>query len=305
MNVVERGAARGPQTPVATSEAPEALVAPTEAPLARGPKIRPLALLAPYVGRYRGRAAAAFVALLVAALATLAVPIAVRRMVDFGFSNESINLIDSYFAVMLAVAGVLALASAMRFYLVTTLGERIVADLRGEVFGHLTALSIAYFDQAKTGEMVSRLTADTTQIKAAVGSAVSVALRNLVLFIGATTMMVVTSPRLSLFVLAAIPVIVLPLYGFGRAVRRRSRAAQDTLADASAYASELIGAVRTLQAFTNERLATARFSDAVGRAFQAAVASTQARAMLTAIAIFLVFGSVVIVLWVGAQDVIE
>jgi ATP-binding cassette subfamily B protein len=133
---------------------------------------------------------------------------------------------------------------------------------------------------------------------------VSVALRNLVLFIGATTMMVVTSPRLSLFVLGAIPVIVLPLYGFGRAVRRRSRAAQDTLADASAYASELIGAVRTLQAFTNEGLATRRFADAVGRAFDAAVASTRARAVLTAIAIFLVFGSVVIVLWVGAQDVI-
>ena len=157
---------------------------------------------------------------------------------------------------MIAVAAVLALASAARFYLVTTLGERIVADLRSEVFGHLTSLSSAFFDEAKTGEMVSRLTADTTQIKAAVGSSVSVALRNLVLFLGATAMMVVTSPRLSAFVLGAIPVIVLPLYGFGRAVRRRSRAAQDTLADASAYASELIGAVRTLQAFTNETLAT-------------------------------------------------
>ena len=152
------------------------------------------------------------------------------------------NLIDSYFAVMIAVAGVLAVASAARYYLVTTLGERIVADLRSDVFAHLTALSVAYFDQAKTGEMLSRLTADTTQIKAAVGSSVSVALRNLVLFVGATTMMVITSPRLSLFVLVAIPVIVLPLYGFGRAVRRRSRAAQDTLADASAYAAELIGA---------------------------------------------------------------
>ena len=176
-------------------------------------------------------------------------------MIDFGFSHESMNLIDSYFAVMIAVAGVLALASAARYYLVTTLGERIVADLRSDVFGHLTALSVAFFDQAKTGEMMSRLTADTTQIKAAVGSSVSVALRNLVLFFGAATMMVVTSPRLSVFVLGAIPVIVLPLYGFGRAVRRRSRAAQDTLADASAYAAELIGAVRTLQAFTNEKLA--------------------------------------------------
>ena len=160
---------------------------------------------------------------------------------------------------MIAVVAVLALASAARFYLVTTLGERIVADLREEVFGHLVSLSPAYFDVAKSGELISRLTADTTQVKAAVGASVSVALRNLVLFAGASAMMVVTSPRLSAFVLAAIPVIVLPLYGFGRAVRRRSRAAQDTLAAASAYAAELIGATRVLQAFTNEGLATQPF----------------------------------------------
>jgi ATP-binding cassette subfamily B protein len=152
--------------------------------------------------------------------------------------------------------------------------------------------------------MVSRLTADTTQIKAAVGASVSVALRNLVLFVGATAMMVVSSPRLSGFVLAAIPIIVLPLYAFGRSVRRRSRAAQDTLAEASAYAAELIGAVRILQAFTNERLATSRFAAAVNRAYQAACDSTRARSILTAFAIFLVFSSVVIVLWIGAQDVL-
>ncbi len=176
--------------------------------------------------------------------------------------------------------------------------------MRGEVFAHLTSLSSAFFDEAKTGEMVSRLTADTTQIKAAVGSSVSVALRNLVLFLGASIMMVVTSPRLSAFVLAAIPLIVLPLYGFGRSVRQRSRLAQDALADASAYVSELISAVRILQAFTNEALAIARFREAVERAFRAAVLSTRARAILTAIAIFLVFASVVVVLWVGAQDVL-
>jgi len=232
------------------------------------------------------------------------VPIAVRRMIDFGFSRESANLIDSYFAVMIVIVAVLALASASRFYLVTTLGERIVADLREGVFGHLVSLSLAYFDEAKTGELVSRLTADTTQIKAAVGASVSIALRNSVLFIGAATMMVVTSPRLSAFVLAAIPVIVLPLYGFGRAVRRRSRWAQDTLADATAYASEMIGAVRVLQAFTNEAVAKNRFGAAVERAFRAAQDSIKARAILTAIAIFLVFASVVVVLWVGAQDVL-
>jgi ATP-binding cassette, subfamily B, bacterial len=247
---------------------------------------------------------AASLALLAAAITTLIVPIAIRRMIDFGFSQQSANLIDSYFAVMIAVAAVLAAASAARFFFVTRLGERIVADLREEVFGHLVSLSPAYFDVARSGELISRLTADTTQIKAAVGTALSVALRNLVLFGGAATMMVVTSARLSLFVLAAIPVIVLPLYGFGRAVRRRSRAAQDTLADASAYASELIGATRVLQAFTNEDLARSRFASAVERAFAAARASIRARAILTAIAIFLVSASVVVVLWVGAQDVI-
>src|SRR5215472_336819 len=302
MNVVERPAALASQTPVAApADPPEAAVG---TPRPRKTKLSPLLALLPYIGRYRARALAALGSLILAALATLAVPIAVRRMVDFGFSPEGVSLIDSYFSVMIAVAGVLAFASAMRFYLVTTLGERIVADLRSEVFAHLTSLSSAFFDEAKTGEMVSRLTADTTQIKAAVGASVSVALRNLVLFFGATAMMVVTSPRLSAFVLAAIPVIVLPLYGFGRAVRVRSRLAQDRLAEASAYVSELLGAVRVLQAFTNEKLAIARFGDAVERAFHAALLSTRSRAILTAIAIFLVFASVVVVLWFGALDVL-
>src|SRR5262252_9079155 len=304
MNVVERTPPRAAQTAAAPPE-PQAAAATPEAAPAREARLRPLASLIPYVRHYRGRAAAALCALVVAALATLAVPLAVRRMIDFGFTGEGLGLIDSYFSVMIAVAGVLALASAARYYLVTTLGERIVADLRGDVFSHLTALSIAFFDQAKTGEMVSRLTADTTQIKAAVGSSISVALRNVVLFFGATTMMVVTSPWLSAFVLGAIPVIVLPLYGFGRSVRRRSRAAQDTLADASAYAAEMIGSVRTLQAFTNERDSTSRFAQAVERAFGAARDSIKARAVLTAVAIFLVFSSVIVVLWVGAQAVID
>lgn len=267
-------------------------------------KLRPLTRLVPYIARYRGRAAAALAALVVAALTTLMVPVAVRRMIDFGFSVKAAQLIDSYFVVMIFVVAVLAVSSALRFYLVTTLGERIVADLRADVFAHLTRLSPAYFDAVRTGEIVSRLTADTTQIKSAVGASVSIALRNLVLFLGGATMMVVTSPRLSLFVLAAIPVIVLPLVGFGRAVRRRGRAAQDTLADASGYANELIGAMRTLQAFTNEKLAQSRFAAAVEQAYAAARGATRARAVLTAIVIFLVFASIVIVLWVGAQDVL-
>jgi ATP-binding cassette subfamily B protein len=266
--------------------------------------VKPLTRLLPYIGRYRYRALAALVALTIAALTTLVVPVAVRRMIDFGFSAKAAELIDSYFSVMIAVVAVLAVSSALRYYLVITLGERIVADLRADVFAHLTKLSSSFFDTAKTGEMISRLTADTTQIKSAVGASVSIALRNLVLFFGGAAMMVVTSPRLSLFVLAAIPVIVLPLVGFGRAVRKKSRAAQDTLADASGYASELIGAVRTLQAFTNEALAKRRFGAAVEGAYEAARGATQARSILTSIAIFLIFSSVVLVLWVGAQDVL-
>jgi ATP-binding cassette, subfamily B, bacterial len=297
------------------AKAPIAAVPPIEAAAAaamlvpeqsgkRKTNLRPLVSLLPYVNRYRGRAIAALGALVLAALTTLVVPIAVRRMIDFGFTARGLALVNTYFLAMIAVAAVLAFASAARYYLVTTLGERIVADLRGDVFAHLTSLSAAFFDEARTGEMISRLTADTTQIKASVGSSLSVALRNFVLFIGASVMMVVTSPRLSGFVLAAIPIIVLPLYAFGRAVRRRSRFAQDTLADASAYAAELIGAIRVLQAFTNERLGIGRFRDAVERAFLAACESIRARALLTGFAIFLVSASVVVVLWVGAQEVL-
>jgi len=291
-------------TPSPAEASPADVAAAVLAAPTRRIKLRPLLTLWPFVQRYRGRALAALAALFIAALATLAVPLAVRRMIDFGFSPERLGLIDRYFAVMIAVAAVLACASALRFYLVTTLGERVVADLREAVFSHLTGLSQSFFDTARIGEVTSRLTADTTQIKSAVGSSVSVALRNLVLFFGSAAMMVWTSPRLSGFVLGAIPVIILPLFASGRAVRRRSRLAQDTLADASAYASELLSAVRTLQAFTNERFATSHFGAAVERAFAAARDATKARGLLTAIAIFLVFSSVVVILWVGAQDVL-
>src|SRR4029077_8297709 len=157
----------------------------------------------------------------------LLVPIAVRRMIDNGFDPARAGLIDEYFWAMILVVAVLATASAMRYYLVTGLGERVVADLRDAVFDRITILSAAFFDTAKSGELVSRLTADTTQIQAAGGASASTALRNLVLFFGSTAMMVVTSARLSAFVLGAIPVIVLPLVAFGRMVRRRSRTAQD------------------------------------------------------------------------------
>jgi ATP-binding cassette subfamily B protein len=276
----------------------------TESPAKTGAKLRPLLALAPYVARYRGRAFLAFVSLTVAAITTLVVPVAARRMIDFGFSPEGIALINSYFSVMIAVVAVLAGASASRFYLVMTIGERIVADLRRDVFAHLISLSPAFFDSARSGELVSRLTADTTQIKSAVGASVSIALRNVMLFIGAATMMVITSPKLSGFVLLAIPIIVIPLVAFGRWVRRLSRNAQDTLADATSYASELLGAIRTVQAFTGERLANARFGGEVEQAYEAARTSTRARSILTLIIIFIVFSSVVAILWVGSHDVL-
>ena len=151
---------------------------------ARGERLRPLLALAPYLARYRTKTIAALIALIVASLATLVVPVAVRRMIDFGFTADSVSMINSYFSLMIAVVAVLALASASRVYLVTTLGERIVADLRREVFSQLTSLSPAFFDSASSGELVSRLTADTTQIKAAVVVSISTALRNFMLFAG-------------------------------------------------------------------------------------------------------------------------
>src|SRR6187399_1919087 len=165
----------------------------TQSPAKTGAKLRPLLALAPYIARYRGRALLAFVSLTIAAITTLVVPVAVRRMIDFGFSPEGIAMINNYFSVMIAVVVVLALASAARYYLVMTIGERIVADLRRDVFTHLLSLSPSFFDSARSGELVSRLTADTTQIKAAAGASVSIALRNFVLFVGAATMMVITS----------------------------------------------------------------------------------------------------------------
>src|SRR5215472_5763008 len=216
MSAVERLDEEGGGTPrpdlVAVPASPDETAAP---PARSRPRLKPLLALSPYVARYRGRAILALIALTVAAITTLVVPIAVRRMIDFGLTPKGIELINSYFSVMIAVVAVLAIASASRYYLVMTIGERIVADLRRDVFSHLVSLSPAFFDSARSGELISRLTADTTQIKSAVGASVSIALRNLMLFVGAVAMMVVTSPRLSGFVLLAIPLIVIPLVAFG------------------------------------------------------------------------------------------
>jgi len=267
-------------------------------------RVRALPILGPYVLRYRWRALAAIAALVVAALATLAAPLAIRRMIDVGFSASDGGFVNRSFLALIVLAALLAAASACRYYLVITLGERIVADLRRDLFAHLLRLSPSFFDAARSGDVVSRLTADATQIKSAVGASVSIALRNLLLFTGATIMMVVTSPSLSGLLLIVIPVIVLPIVGFGRQVRQRSRFAQDRLGDASAFASESVGGVRTVQAYTLERSAAARFAALVEKAFRAARGATLARALLTGFAIFLIFSSVVAVLWLGAHAVL-
>jgi ATP-binding cassette subfamily B protein len=274
----------------------------TEAKTTRS--IRPLGRLLPYLKRYRGVVAGALAALTVAAVTSLALPLAVRRMIDHGFSQADSSFINSYFVMLMVMAIVLAVASAMRYYFVITLGERIVSDLRREVFDHDTRLSPSFFDVNHSGEIVSRLTADTTQIKSAVGATASVALRNLILCLGAVGMMIVTSPKLSSIVLLAIPLIVFPLVAFGRTVRKRSRAAQDTLANASAFANETIAAARTVQAFNAEAAASSRYGAAVEDAFEAARSAITSRSLLTGFAISLVFGSVVAVLWVGAQNVL-
>lgn len=268
------------------------------------PSPRALLRLAPYVLRYKPRIAGALLAVTLAAAATLAVPLAIRRMIDFGFAADSAGLINTYFLGLVAVAAVLALASGSRFYFVTTLGERVVADLRADVFRHLCRLDAAFYDTAQTGELLSRLTADTTQMKSAFGATAALALRNFFLFAGAICLMVYTSPKLSAAVLIAIPFIVLPLVASGRQVRKRSRTAQDTLAEASSYAAESLGAVRVMQAFGAEPATGRHFGAAVEEAYRAARNASAARARLTIVVIFLVFASIVGVLWFGAQDVL-
>ncbi len=285
-----------------------ALADPTLSDQAEKPrkKASPRALLPllPYVLRYKARIAGGLIAVVAASGATLAVPIAIRRMIDFGFTEDSAGLINQYFVALVGIAAILALASGSRFYFVTTLGERLIADLRSEVFAHLCRLDATFFDTARIGELMSRLTADTTQMKSAFSTTAALALRNLFLFIGAIGLMIFTSPKLSAFVLIAIPVIVLPLVASGRLVRKRSRTAQDALAEASAYASENLGAVRVMQAYGAEKAAAARFHGAAEEAYDAAQKAAAARARLTIIVIFLVFASIVGILWFGAHDVL-
>jgi ATP-binding cassette subfamily B protein len=281
---------------------------PYEDEARRRPKsrnLKPLLKLTPFLGRYKLQMVLALVALLAAAIATLTVPVAVRRVIDNGFIADNVELVNQYFAVMLAVVLVLAVGSATRFYFVMWLGERVVADVRDAVFSHLLHLSPSFYETQRTGEVLSRLTADTTQIKSAFSSTASIALRNLVMLIGTVAMMVYTSPRLAGLSLLAIPLVVLPLVIYGRKVRSLSREAQDELANSAAFAQERLNAMTTVQSNVQERASQSVFAAATERAFGAAARRTFARAVLTAAIISVALGSIVLLLWYGASEVLN
>ncbi len=271
----------------------------------RSRDFRALTRLIPFLAPYRGMVALALVALATAAGATLALPAAVRRLIDHGFSKDSAAYVDTYFVALLLIAILLAVATALRFYAVTWLGERLVADIRRAVYGHILTLSPSFFEATRTGEVLSRLTADVTLIQTVIGSSLSLALRNAVMAVGGFVLLWLTSPWLTFLALLIGPAIVVPLILFGRRVRTLSRDAQDRLADTSAYAGETLNAVQTVQAFVHEPHDRARYDRAVEGAFDRARARVTARAGMTAAVIVLVFGGIVGVLWAGARLVLN
>ncbi len=272
-----------------------------------------LRALAPFLAPYRARLVMAGVALLVAAGAALAVPLAFRELIDLGFAGGASEAagglggaqVNRHFLLLFAVAVLLALGTAVRFYFVSWLGERVTADLRMAVYRHVLRQDPGFFETLKSGEVLSRLTADTTLIQTLVGTSLSMGLRNALLFVGSLLMMLVTSPRLAGLIVGLILLVVLPILLLGRRVRKLSRDSQDRVADTSAMAGERLNAIQTVQAFAREAFESQRFAQATERAFRAAVRRTRARSVLTAAAIVLVFGAIVFVLWLGAHAVIE
>ena len=265
--------------------------------------------LLPFLLPYRKQFALAGIALVVAAGATLAIPYAFKQMIDLGFGGaagtRSIQHVDLVFLALFGVASVLALATAARFYTVSWLGERVTADIRSAVYRHVVTQSPQFFETTQTGEVLSRITTDTTLIQAVVGTSISMALRNVLLFIGGVAMLFVTSPKLSAIIIGLLVLVVVPIVLFGRRVRKLSRDSQDRIADASAMAGEILNAMPTVQAFTHEKIEATRFGASVEGAFQTAMRRIRARALLTMVAILLVFGTIVFVLWLGAHAVLE
>ncbi|MCX7273756.1 MAG: ABC transporter transmembrane domain-containing protein, partial [Burkholderiales bacterium] len=269
--------------------------------------------LLPFIAPYRWRVAAAGGALLAAALASLAIPVAFRQLIDIGFASRTVQdemargggHVDLWFLALFGVATVLALGTAVRFYFVSWLGERVTADLRAAVYARVLRQDPVFFENLRGGEVLSRLTADTTLIQTLVGTSVSMGLRNAVLFAGGLVMLLATSARLAGLIVGLLVVVIVPILLYGRRVRKLSRASQDRVADSSALAGETLSAIQIVQAYAREAFEAARFRSAAEDAFQAAVRRTRARAILTGLAIVLVFGAIVFVLWLGAQAVLQ
>jgi ATP-binding cassette subfamily B protein len=258
--------------------------------------------LAPFLRPYRGQLTLALAALTLTAAVSLALPLAVRRVVD-GFNDANAALLDQYFTAALGIAALLALGTGLRYYLVTRLGERVVADIRRALFDRVLGLSPAFFERILTGEVLSRLTTDTTLILSVIGSSVSVALRNVLLLVGGLVLLMLTSAKLTGLVLLIVPAVVVPIVILGRRLRALSRENQDWIANSSGSASESLGAVQTVQAFTHEGETRRAFAEVTERSFVSARKRIGTRAVMTVIVIFLTFAGIVGVLWIGARDV--
>ncbi len=274
--------------------------APQDTPMRR---LGSLNTLWPFVRRHAGLFSAWLVALAVSSVATLSLPVAVRQMIDHGFTSG--GQINKAFALLFLVAVVLALATAARFFFVSLLGEKVVADLRSRLYAHLITLGAGFHDRSRSGELVSRLTADSELLRSVIGSTMSVALRSSVTVVGSLVMLFVTSPHLAAWSLVGIPLAVLPIIIGARRLRNIARASQDRIADANSLASETLGAVRTVQAHAREPYERGRFNAALGDAIGAARRRIRAQSIVTASAIVLVFGAIVGVLWLGAHEVID
>ena len=279
------------------------VAAPSKAPTK--PPLGSLRALWPFVRRHRGLFVAWLLALAVSSSASLSLPVAFRTMIDDGFSTSSSGGIDRAFLLLFGVAVLLAVGTAARFFFVSLLGERVVADLRTKLYGHLIGLDAGFHDRSRSGELVSRLTADVELIRNIIGSVMSIALRSTITAIGALAMLFVTSPKLAAWALVGIPVAVVPVIVGSRAIRRIARNSQDRIADANALASETLGAVGTVQAHAREPYERGRFADAVARTVATARRRIGLQSLVTAVEISLVFGAIILVLWSGAHDVIR
>ena len=266
--------------------------------------MRRVRLLWQFVRPYKLQVIGAGIALTVAAGTVLGLGFGLRKLVDEGFASGNSALLDQAVLVLVGVIVLLAGASYVRFYLVSWIGERVVADIRRAVFDRVITLSPAYYEITRTGEVMSRLTTDTTLLQMVVGTSVSIALRNTLLLLGGTGLLAVTSAKLTGLAFLVMPLVLVPILIYGRRVRRLSRDSQDRIADVGAYADEALGAIRTVQAFGHEPIDRDRFAARAEGAFATALRRIKARAMLTAIVLILVFGSVSMILWVGGHDVL-